>query len=125
MGGTSESTMSSNPESSPGLADPAETEVLDAELEEQGPSPAVAEVLALAAELGLTATELLELALCAIDEVAADLAEDLDELSPQPVIVATIERCGIAAEVLSGVALDELLLHLDQGEEEDDEAQAA
>jgi hypothetical protein len=50
----------------------------DAELDDQGPTEPVGEVLALADDLGFGPADFIELALCSIAEVCADLTDGLD-----------------------------------------------
>ncbi|MBU6250942.1 MAG: hypothetical protein KGO47_07250 [Cyanobacteria bacterium REEB417] len=111
--------MSDNAHAFPGQAD---QEPFDAseDLEDEGISPAVAQVMDAAAQADLSTDEMLELALCAIGEVAADLTAGIDdETGPDPMTVAALERLQVAAEVLAGIAFG--------GDDEDggDEAEAA
>lgn len=93
-------------------------EELEAE-EDRDVSPAVAQVLGICAEAGLDFKDFLDLAVCCLAEASADLAADLepDEMAADPVIVATIERLTIAAQVIAGVDLCE-----DDDEDEDEGA---
>jgi hypothetical protein len=97
----------------------------DDDQEGQGPSEAVAEVLTLTAELGFCASDFIELSLCSIAEVAAELSEDLEaaeECGPQQIAtVAALERLQVASEILAGVDFGD---GPEEGEEEG-EAQAA
>ena len=74
-------------------------------LADDGPTQPVADVLTLAAELGFSYSDFLELALCSIAEVAADLTDGLeaDELTSDPTTVAALERLQIGAQILSEV----------------------
>lgn len=114
---TSETAMNDNETAFPGLADPEPFDGSD-ELEDEGPSEAVAQVMAAAAEAELDCYEMLDLALCAIAELAADLADGIDqEQGPDSATVAALERLQVAAEILAGVDLggDE-----EEGEGEDE-----
>lgn len=77
----------------------------DAELDDQGPTEPVGEVMALAADLGFGPSDFIELALCSVAEVAADLTDGLeaDEIAADPTTVATLERLQIGAQILSEV----------------------
>ena len=81
-------------------------EDLDDDLEGEGPSEAVAEVLALAAER-LDLADFIDLALFAVGTVAAELSEQLEqkiEIGAQEVAIAVaLERLQIASETLAGV----------------------
>jgi hypothetical protein len=74
-------------------------------LEGDGPTEPVGEVLALAADLGFGPADFIELALCSLAEVAADLTDGLesDEIAADPTTVATLERLQIGAQILSEV----------------------
>jgi hypothetical protein len=76
---------------------------------DEGPTVPVAEVLALAADLGFAPADFIELALCSIAEVAAELTEDLetDEIAADPTTVAILERLQIGAQILAEVDLGE------------------
>jgi len=89
----------------------------DAELDDQGPTEPVGEVLALADDLGFGPADFIELALCSISEVCADLTDglDADEIAADPTTVATLERLQIGAQILSEVTFDDP--EEDEGEE--------
>jgi hypothetical protein len=76
---------------------------------DDGPTVPVAEALALAADLGFAPADFIELALCSIAEVAAELTEDLeaDEIAADPTTVAILERLQIGAQILAEVDLGE------------------
>jgi hypothetical protein len=81
-------------------------EDLDDDQEGEGPSEAVAEVLALAAER-LDLAGFIELALFSVGTVTAELSEQLEEgveINAQEVAIAVaLERLQIASETLAGV----------------------
>ena len=80
------------------------TPVDDDELDE-GPSENIAAILADTAEMGFSCADFLELALCCIEEIAADLTDGLDpeEIGGEPLIVAALERLNCGAQILGAI----------------------
>ena len=80
------------------------TPVDDDELDE-GPSENVAAILADTAEMGFSFGDFLELALCCIEEIAADLTDGLspEEIGAEPAIVAALERLNCGAQILGAI----------------------
>lgn len=80
------------------------------ELSDDGPSEAVAAVLAVASEQGLDLPEMQELAILLCGEIAADLSDSLEagEIDPEAAaaVVDACTRLQVAAEVLASVDLE-------------------
>jgi len=74
---------------------------------DEGPTQPVAEVLAFAAENGLSACDLVELALYSIEAVTGELFAlvETEVGYPGPETAATIERLQIAAQIIADVSL--------------------
>jgi len=86
-------------------------------LDDEGPTEPVGKLLALVGDLGFGPADFIELALCSIAEVCADLTDglDADEIAADPTTVATLERLQIGAQILSEVTFDDP--EEDEGEE--------
>ena len=82
------------------LTTPVDEDELD-----EGPSENVAAILADTAEMGFSCADFLELALCCIEEIAADLTDGLDpeEIGAEPLIVAALERLNCGAQILGAI----------------------
>jgi len=117
MSPTSDFTMTDAPDAFAPLAErpPFDDEQGDELDDMDGPTQPVAEVLAFAAEQGLSAVDLLELAMASIEAVTGELFAmvEADDEDFGPETAATIERLQIATQILADVSLF--------GDEEDDD----
>lgn len=84
---------------------------------DEGPSENIAAILADAAEMGFSCADFLELALCCIEEIAADLTDGLDteEIGGEPLIVAALERLNCGAQIIGAIDLGD-----DDGEDDEE-----
>ena len=82
------------------LTTPVDEDELD-----EGPSENIGAILADTAKMGFSCTDFLELALCCIEEIAADLTDGLDteEIGAEPLIVAALERLNCGAQILGAI----------------------
>jgi hypothetical protein len=117
MGQTSDLTMTDAPDAFAPLAErpPFDDEQGDELDDMDGPTQPVAEVLAFAAEMGLSAVDLVELAMASVEAVTGELFAmvEAEEADFTPETAATIERLQIASQILADVSLF--------GDEEDDD----
>jgi hypothetical protein len=106
---TSDNTMEATPETFAPLADrpPFDEEQADELDDMDGPTQPVANVLAFAAEQGLSVVDLLELAMASIEAVTGEMFAivEAEEADFTPETAATIERLQIASQILADVSL--------------------
>ena len=94
---------------------------------DEGPSENIIAILADTAEMGFSCVDFLELALCCIEEICADLTDGLspEEIGAEPLIVAALERLNCGTQILGAIDFGDDDGEADEEADEEDLPMAA